>query len=193
MSTLPPFNRDYLYADVSHIEDLVGDLVDDRKFTDRTAISIDMVDAALVSGSIYIIGQLNPIRPAPKSVLIEQASDESGLVLYQLVESHKYISSVILYDMFPTRGSPVQRDPKKSQTGRKRQETLFARYKQFVSNLKHTLHYANIKTPPNRTNFFVGQDYDFTGRGLNQVIPKYNPYLSGGEFGYALRGFGPLD
>ena len=181
---------DYVYADVSDLEFLVGDLVTGRQFTtSSTPISLAVATASLNKGAAQLMGNIFPLKAAERAIIEVQTDYENLVIFENLKQANAYASSLILLDTFAQRANPNVAVLGGGKTGHDdRKANYKEKYKEFVHNAKNLLHLWSINTEAKRTQFFIGQDYNYLYRGINEDFQ----YASGGLRSGVIKSIGAL-
>ena len=183
------FDQEYLYASLDDLQSLIrytlrGETFSDPSEMDNSLFNTDNGNDALDEGIGHLLAELYPLSPAPLSELNVSETLKDKILLQNLKTSHRYVSAIFLLDTIPPEatlaaagntigGMNGQRNNQR--TYRTIKKEYEERYIWLIKGLKSVLYYGNIDTPPHDPRFYIGHDFDFTGRSIDLNYPRINP------------------
>lgn len=186
------FNPDYLYASLDDLQSLIRYTLRNETFTDDDSLfNTDNGNDALDEGIGHLLAELYPLTPPPISDLNASTLLKDEILHQNLKTSHRYVSAIFLLDTIPPEatlaaagntigGLNGQRNSQR--TYRTIKKEYEERYIWLIKGMKSVLYYGNIDTPENAARFWIGHDFDFTGRQVDWATRRINPsrVLGGG-------------
>ena len=178
--------EEYIYVAVSDIEDLIGDLVTSRKFTNdkrNGPITLAMVERAIKTGSSKLINDLSPLVPPTIHTLTknETPSQETISLRSQLKSASKYVCSIAALDTISLEADQTAGEDKKPSYKQTRKSEYKATYGEYIFGIKKRLMSYTPETNETKPEFFVGKDFPISTpyRGRDFDLREYPAYQAG--------------
>ena len=179
------FDPEYLYASLTDLQDLIRYTLKNETFSDDDSLfNTSNGNDALDAGIGHLLAELFPLEPATKEKLAGSTVLRDKILLQNLETSHKYVSAIFLLDTIPpeatlaatgSRIGGVNGQQNSQRTYRTIKKEYEERYIWLIKGIKSVLYYGNIETPPHDPRFYIGHDFDFTGRSIDLNYPRINP------------------